>query len=94
MKINGKEIALKITPKAVRKVEEIDKDFDVLRMIREAQDEGKEPRISDYCKVIYTGYIGATDENIGYEDFLELINDIDIIKINSVGVELLKRRKN
>ncbi len=94
MRINDKDVNLKITPKAIKKVEEIDKDFDVLKLIREAQNEGKEPRISDYCKVIYTGYIGATNENIEYDDFLELIKDFDIIEINSIGIDLLRQRKN
>lgn len=94
MKINDKDVNLKITPMAIRKVEEIDKDFDVLKLIREATEEGKEPRLSDYYKVIYAGYIGATDENITFNEFLELIKDIDMLEINSIGVELLSKRKN
>ena len=94
MKINDKEVNLKITPIAIRKVEEIDKDFDVLKLIREAQEENKEPRLSDYCKIIYTGYIGATNENITYDEFLKLVEDIDILEINHIGVDLLLKRKN
>ena len=94
MKINGKEVILKITPLAIKKVEEIDKNFDVLKLIREAQNEGKEPRLSDYYKVIYTGYIGATNESITYDEFLELVKDVDILEINSSGIELLSQRKN
>ncbi len=94
MKINDKEVNLKITPIAIKKVEDIDKDFDVLKLIREATEEGKEPRLSDYYKIIYTGYIGATDENIKFEEFLKLVEDIDILEINSVGVDLLVKRKN
>lgn len=94
MKINDKEVNLKITPKAIKRIEEIDKDFDVLKLIREAKEEGKEPRLLDYYKVIYTGYIGATDESITFDEFLELIKDIDMLEINSIGVELLTKRKN
>lgn len=94
MKINEKEVNLKITPKAIKRIEEIDKDFDVLKLIREATEEGKEPRLSDYYKVIYAGYIGATDESITFDEFLELIKDIDMIEINSIGVNLLVKRKN
>lgn len=94
MKINDKDVNLKITPIAIKKVEEIDKDFDILKILREATEEGKEPRLSDYYKVIYTGYIGATNENITYEEFLKLVEDVDILEINSVGVNLLVKRKN
>lgn len=94
MKLNDKEVNLKITPIAIRKVEEIDKDFDVLKLIREAQEENKEPRLSDYLKIIYTGYIGATNENITYDEFLNLVEDIDILEINHIGVDLLLKRKN
>ena len=94
MKLNDKEVNLKITPIAIRKVEEIDKEFDVLKLIREAQEENKEPRLSDYLKIIYTGYIGATNENITYDEFLKLVEDIDILEINHIGVDLLLKRKN
>lgn len=94
MKINNKEINLKITPLAIRKTEEMDEKFDVLKLIREATNEGIEPRLSDYYRVIYTGYLGATNEDISYEDFLELIKDIDILEINSAGIDLLFKRKN
>ena len=94
MKINDKEINLRITPMAIKKVEEIDKEFDVLKLIREATEESKEPRLSDYYKVVYTGYIGATNESISFDEFLKLVEDIDILEINSVGVDLLIRRKN
>lgn len=93
MKINDKEVNLKITPMAIRKVEEMDESFDVLKIIREAE-EGKEPRLSDYYKVIYTGYIGATNESIAYDEFLKLVEDVDILTINSAGVDLLTKRKN
>lgn len=93
MKINDKEINLKITPLAIEKTEEMYNDFDFLKLLREAQ-EGKEPKASDYIKVIYVGYLGATNEDIKYEDFVELINDVDILEINNVGVKLLTTRKN
>lgn len=93
MKINDKEVNLKITPMAIRKVEEMDESFDILKIIREAE-EGKEPRLSDYNKVIYAGYIGATNDNITYDEFLKLIEDMDILEINHIGVDLLSKRKN
>lgn len=94
MKINDKEINLKITPKAIKIVEERDKNFDILKLIREATNDGIEPRISDHYKVIYVGYIGATNEDILFEDFLEMIKDIDILEINSTAIDLLIERKN
>jgi hypothetical protein len=92
MKIKDEEINLKITPKAIQKVEEIHKDFDVLKLIREA--EQNEPKASDYYKLIYAGYIGATGKDIKYEDFLDLIEDYDIYQISHIGVDLLLGRKN
>ena len=94
MKINGNEINLKITPLALRKTEEKYKDFDILALLRKIQEEGKEPRISDYYKLVYTGYIDATGEDIDYDDFLKLIADIDLLEINRAGVNLLLKRKN
>lgn len=92
MKIGDKEIELKITPRAIQKVEEIEKDFDILKLIREANT--TEPKASDYYKLIYAGYIGATKEDIDYNDFLELIQDIDLPEISAIGVNLLLKRKN
>lgn len=91
MKIKDKEIKLKITPKAIEKIENIS-DIDVLKLLREAGK--KEPKASDYYKLIYAGYIGATEENIDYEDFLKLIEDIDLPEISQIGVSLLLTRKN
>ncbi len=91
MKIKDKEIKLKITPKAIEKIENIS-DIDVLKLLREAGE--KEPKASDYYKLIYAGYIGATEENIDYEDFLKLIEDIDLPEISQIGVSLLLTRKN
>lgn len=93
MKIKDKEVNLKITPKALLKIEEQYKDFDILGLIRGAS-EDKEPRISDYYKVIYAGYLGAEHEEITFDEFLKLIEDIDILEINKIGVELLIKRKN
>lgn len=93
MKINDKEINLKITPLAIKKTEEMYDDFDFLKLLRDAEND-KEPKASDYIKVIYVGYLGATNEDIKYEDFVELINDVDILEINTVGVKLLTTRKN
>lgn len=93
MKINDEEINLKITPLAIKKTEEMYEDFDFLKLLRDAQ-EDKEPKASDYLKVVYVGYLGATNEDIKYEDFVELINDKDILEINNVGVKLLTTRKN
>ncbi len=92
MKIKNEEINLKITPKAIQKVEEIYKDFDVLKLLREAEE--TEPRASDYYKLIYAGYIGATNKEIKYEDFLDLIEDFDFGEISRIGVDLLIKRKN
>jgi len=91
MKIKDKEIKLKITPRAIEKIESIS-DIDILKLLREANE--KEPKASDYYKLIYAGYIGATGENIEYDDFLKLIEDIDLPEISQVGVSLLLRRKN
>lgn len=91
MKINNKEIKLKITPKAIEKIESIS-DIDILKLLREVGE--KEPRASDYYKLIYAGYIGATEENVNYDEFLKLIEDIDLPEITHVGIELLLKRKN
>nr|DAV24498.1 MAG TPA: tail tube protein [Caudoviricetes sp.] len=94
MVINNKEINLKITPTALRKIEEKYEDFDILKLLRDIQEQEKEPRMSDYYKLVYTGYLGATGEEIDYDDFLKLIEDIDMLEINKVGVNLLLKRKN
>lgn len=91
MKIKDKEIKLKITPKAIEKIESIS-DIDILKLLREAEE--NEPRASDYYKLIYAGYIGATGDAIEYDNFLNLIEDIDLPEISQVGVELLLKRKN
>ena len=93
MKINDKEINLKITPYAIRKTEEMYDSFDFLKLLRDVE-QGKEPKASDYCKITYVGYLGATKEDITYDEFLDLIDDIDILVINHVGVDLLLKRKN
>jgi hypothetical protein len=94
MVINNKEINLKITPIALRKIEEKYEEFDILKLLRDIQEQEKEPRMSDYYKLVYTGYLGATGEEIDYDDFLKLIEDIDMLEINKVGVNLLLKRKN
>ena len=94
MVINNKEINLKITPTALRKIEEKYEDFDILKLLRDIQEQEKEPRMSDYYKLVYTGYLGATGEEINYEDFLKLIEEVDMLEINRVGVDLLLKRKN
>lgn len=68
------------------------KNFDILKILREAGE--NEPKASDYYKIIYAGYIGATKENISYDDFLTLIEDYDLYEISHTGVELLIKRKN
>ncbi len=92
MKIKDKDINLKITPRAIQKVEETQKDFDILKILREAGE--NEPKASDYYKIIYAGYIGATKEDISYDDFLTLIENYDLYEISHIGVELLIKRKN
>ena len=94
MKIKDEEVILKITPKAIQKVEEMYKDFDVLKLLREAETTEKEPKASDYYKLIYTGYIGATGIEIKYEDFLDLIEEYDLFEISQIGVNLLVKGKN
>lgn len=95
MKINDEEVNLKITPLALRKIEESDPEFDFLKLLREVQEGTREPKITDYYKIIYAGYIGAEPEaNITFDDFLKLIEDIDLIEINHVGIKLLIERKN
>lgn len=91
MKIKDKEIKLKITPRAIEKIESMC-DIDILKLLREAEE--KEPKASDYYKLIYAGYIGATGEEISYDEFLKLIEDIDLPEISQVGVNLLLKRKN
>lgn len=91
MKIQDKEINLKITPRAIEKAETRSK-LDILKLLREASE--NEPKLSDYYKLIYAGYIGATNEDITYEDFLNLVEDIDITEIASIGIDLLLKRKN
>jgi len=92
MKIKNEEINLKITPKAIQKVEELDKDFDVLKLLREAGE--NEPKASDYYKLIYAGYIGATNNEVKYDEFLDMIEDYDLYEISQIGVNLLLKRKN
>lgn len=92
MKIKNEEINLKITPKAIQKVEELDKDFDVLKLLREAGE--NEPKASDYYKLIYAGYIGATNNEVKYDEFLDMIEDYDLYEISQIGVDLLLKRKN
>ena len=92
MKIQDEEINLKITPKAIQRVEETYQDFDILKLLREAGE--KEPKASDYYKIIYAGYIGATGIDIKYEEFLNLIEDYDLYEITNIGVNLLIKRKN
>lgn len=91
MKINDKEINLKITPRAIEKIESIS-NLDILKLLREIGE--NEPKASDYYKLIYAGYIGATGEEIGYDDFLKLIEDVDLPEISQIGVNLLLKRKN
>lgn len=91
MKINGKEINLKITPKAIEKIESIS-NLDILKLLREIGE--NEPKASDYYKLIYAGYIGATEEETSYDDFLKLIENVDLPEISQVGVNLLLKRKN
>lgn len=92
MKIKNEEIHLKITPKAIQKVEELDKKFDVLKLLREAGE--NEPKASDYYKLIYAGYIGATNNEVKYDEFLDMIEDYDLYEISQIGVDLLLKRKN
>ena len=92
MKIKNEEINKKITPKAIQKVEELDKDFDVLKLLREAGE--NEPKASDYYKLIYAGYIGATNNEVKYDEFLDMIEDYDLYEITRIGVDLLLKRKN
>ncbi len=92
MKIKDKDVNLKITPRAIQKVEDTQKDFDILKILREAGE--NEPKASDYYKIIYAGYIGETKEDISYDDFLTLIEDYDLYEISRIGVELLIKRKN
>ena len=92
MKIKNEEINLKITPKAIQKVEELDKEFDVLKLLREAGE--NEPKASDYYKLIYAGYIGATNNEVKYDEFLDMIEDYDLYEISQIGVDLLLKRKN
>lgn len=92
MKIKNEEIHLKITPKAIQKVEELDKEFDVLKLLREAGE--NEPKASDYYKLIYAGYIGATNNEVKYDEFLDMIEDYDLYEISQIGVDLLLKRKN
>lgn len=91
MIIDGKEIHLKVTPRAIEKIESIS-DIDILKLLRDVGE--REPKASDYYKIIYAGYIGATEENIEYDDFLKKIEDIDLPEITNTGVELLLKRKN
>lgn len=90
MKIKDKEVKLKITPRAIEKIESMC-DIDILKMLREAGE--KEPKASDYYKLIYAGYIGSTGEEITYDEFLKLIEDIDLPEISQIGVNLLLKRK-
>ena len=64
----------------------------ILKLLREATE--VEPKASDYCKLIYAGYIGATNADISYEDFLDLIEDVSLAEISQIGVALLIARKN
>lgn len=98
MQIKDEEINLRITPKTVIEIERMFEDFDILEMFRNAGT--KEPRLTDYYKVIYAGYIGAKYVDKGekietsYEDFLTLIEDLSFQEIADIGVNLLLKRKN
>lgn len=89
MKIQDKEIKLKITPRAIEKAENMS-DLDILTILRKIET-GEEPKITDYYKIIYTGYLGATNENISYEDFLKLLGseNINVFTANHEGVKLI-----
>ena len=98
MQIKDEEVNLRITPKTIVEIEKIFDDFDILGLFRDAGK--KEPRLTDYYKVIYAGYIGAkyVDEGkpieTSYEDFLDMINEFSFQEIAEIGVNLLLTRKN
>lgn len=95
MKIKEEEAKFIITPTALLKVEERYPEFDFLKLLREALNENKEPKMSDYFKVLYVGYIGAKpEEEITFDEFLKLLEEIDFGEITQVGVKLLTERKN
>ncbi len=91
MKIQDKEINLKITPRAIEKAE-TRSGLDILKLLREVNE--NEPKLSDHYKLVYAGYLGATNEDINYDEFMDLVEDIDIVDIANAGINLLIKRKN
>ncbi len=93
IKIKDEEIDLKLTPKGIYITENKYKEIDILGILRNGHD--VEPRASDYYQVIYAAYVSVKNEIvIEYEEFLDLISDIPLAQISSIGVDLLTKRKN
>lgn len=94
MIIDEKEIKLKITPRAIKIVEDNYPDFNIVEVYYNSQEKSGIPRLTDSIKIIYTGYIGAKNEEITFEEFLNKIENVHFLDINNAAVELLENLKN
>lgn len=94
MKIDGKEIKFKITPRALSIVEERNPDFNIVETYINCSNSKSNPKIKDCCKILYAGWLGAKNEDISYEEFMEKIEDISFLSINNAAVEILNNVKN
>lgn len=89
-----KDMKFKITPKAIAIVEEKYPDFNIVEVYINCQSNDKNPKISDALKIIYTGYIGAGNKEMSYEDFEKEFEDVHFVTINNIAVGLLTNLKN
>lgn len=103
MRIKDEEINLRITPQGIYEVEKINPDIDILGILRMPTYDKKEPRLSDYLKLIYVAYVtvkyvdNKEKIDISLDDFINFFDmgDTDtLVEINKEGVKLLFTPKN
>ncbi len=94
MKIDGKEIKFKVTPKSLAKVEERNPDFNIVETYIRCANSNSNPKIKESCQLLYAGWLGAGNEDVSYEEFMNKIEDISFLSINNAAVEILNNIKN